>query len=97
FPDGIAEVVDQNVKGAKLGENVGHGALTIRVRGHFNSYGVSGNVRSLQVFHTAAGKAWLKWLRRRSNRTRLTVEGFHALLRRYPLPRPYIAVRIWGP
>ena len=37
-----------------------------------------------------------KWLRRRSNRTRLTWPRFVALLERYPLPVPRIRVRIWG-
>jgi group II intron reverse transcriptase/maturase len=73
-----------------------HAALTRRLRGHFNYFGVSGNFRSLQLLVEETKKAWLKWLRRRSNRTRLTSERFTALLVRFPLPRPRITVRIWG-
>jgi len=73
-----------------------HAALRRRIQGHFNYYGVNGNVRSLWLFVEAAALAWLKWLRRRSNRTRLTWERFIALLARFPLPRPQVAVRIWG-
>ena len=41
--------------------------------------------------------AWFKWLRRRSQRHRLTWERYAALYKtRWALPRPRIAVRIWG-
>ena len=75
---------------------VQHDALRRRIQGHFNYYGVNGNMRSLWVFVTAAARAWVKWLRRRRNRTRLTWERFLALLARFPLPRPRVAVWIWA-
>ena len=40
--------------------------------------------------------AWYKWLRRRSQRTRLTWKRYRRLLARFPLPQPRITVRIWG-
>jgi hypothetical protein len=52
---------------------------------------------SLLLFAHEVRKCWWKWLRRRSNRHRLTPARFTALLERYPLPRPRIAVRLWGP
>lgn len=73
-----------------------HAALTRRIRGHFNYFGVSGNLRSLQLLVHEVRRCWLKWLRRRSNRTRLTWQRYAALLERFPLPRPRITVRIWG-
>ena len=75
---------------------VQHAALTRRLQGHFNYFGVSGNSRSLQLLVDATERHWYKWLRRRSNRTRLTWPRFVALLERYPLPLPRIRVRIWG-
>ena len=75
---------------------VQHAALTRRLQGHFNYFGVSGNSRSLQLLVDATERNWYKWLRRRSNRTRLTWPRFVALLERYPLPLPRIRVRIWG-
>ncbi len=77
--------------------SVQHAALSRRIRGHFNYFGVSGNYRSLVPLVEATKRNWLKWLRRRSNRSRLTWERFAALLERYPLPTPRIRVRIWGP
>jgi group II intron reverse transcriptase/maturase len=76
---------------------VQHAALASRIRGHFNYFGVSGNFHRLLLFVHEVKQYWLKWLRRRSNRTRLTSERFTALLERFPLPRPRITVRIWGP
>ena len=73
-----------------------HAALTRRLRGHFNYFGVSGNFRSLTPLVESTRRSWFKWLRRRSQRTRLTWQRFADLLERYPLPRPRITVRIWG-
>jgi len=74
-----------------------HAALVRRIRGHFNYFGVSGNSRSLLLFVEEVRQIWLKWLRRRSNRSRLHGERVALLFERYPLPRPRITVRIWGP
>ncbi len=73
-----------------------HAALTRRIQGHFNYFGVSGNFRSLLLIIEQAKRSWYKWLCRRSQRKRLTWERFEDLLRDFPLPRPRIAVRIWG-
>ena len=75
---------------------VQHAALSRRIQGHFNYFGVSGNYRSLVPLVEATKRNWLKWLRRRSNRSRLTWERYVGLLERYPLPTPRIRVRIWG-
>lgn len=74
-----------------------HASLKRRLDGHFNYFGVSGNTRSLSllVYHTEY--FWRKWLRRRSQRTRLTWERFKAtILRAFPLPSPKVRVRFWA-
>jgi RNA-directed DNA polymerase len=73
-----------------------HAALARRVQGHFNYFGVSGNMRSLQTVVEEVKRLWCKWLRRRSQRSRLTWERFSELYVRYPLPTPRIRVRIWA-
>ena len=73
-----------------------HAALKRRLVGHFNYFGVNGNTRSLARVVYATVRVWRKWLRRRSQRTRLTWERFNQLLERFPLPRPRVVVRIWG-
>lgn len=78
---------------------VQHAALTRRIQGHFNYFGVSGNSRSLLLLVEEAKRAkrvWYKWLRRRSQQAHLNWEKFGELLKRFPLPRPRITVRIWG-
>jgi hypothetical protein len=70
--------------------------LEVRLQGHFNSFGVNGDCRSLLLLVEATKRVWYKWLCRRSQRGRLTWERFRALLERFPLPRPRITVRIWG-
>jgi group II intron reverse transcriptase/maturase len=72
-----------------------HAALHRRLRGHFNYFGISGNYTSMMRLVEATKRAWYKWLRRRSQRTRLNWERFTDMLRWWPLPRPRITVRIW--
>lgn len=74
---------------------VQHTALVRRIQGHFNYFGVSGNVRSLFKLVHHAGRAWFKWLNRRSQRASLTWERFEDLLRDFPLPVPRVVVNIW--
>ncbi len=60
------------------------------VRGHDAYYGITGNGRALASFRYHVRWAWRRWLRRRSNRTRLTWSAFGELSARFPLP----AVRV---
>ena len=73
-----------------------HAALTRRLQGHFNYFGVNGNVRSLKNLVHAAARIWYRSLRRRSQKSRLHWESFNGLLRRMPLPSPRITVQLWG-
>lgn len=72
-----------------------HAALTRRVQGHFNYFGVNGNTRSLRNFLHQVRRRWFKWLRRRSQRASLTWARFLDLIKAYPLPTPRIIVSIW--
>lgn len=76
---------------------VQHAALTRRIVGHFNYYGVNGNVRMLERVIVALRPIWLKWLCRRSQRPGLTWERYELLLKCFPLPVPRIRVQLWGP
>ena len=64
---------------------VQHAGLRSRLQGHFNYFGVNGNLKSLACLLWHARRAWYKWLSRRSQRTRWTWERFQDLLRDYPL------------
>ena len=63
---------------------VQHAALTRRLVGHFRYFGVNGNYHSLARVVRAVQRIWLKWLRRRSQRTRLTWERYKRMLCRFP-------------
>jgi len=74
-----------------------HAALTRRLRGHYQYFGVNGNIRSLRQLQHRLRQLWLKRLRRRSQRgRRLTWQRFSAYLEAHPLPRPRIYVQIWA-
>jgi group II intron reverse transcriptase/maturase len=74
-----------------------HAALSRRLRGHYQYFGVNGNSRSLQQVLYQAERLWKKWLQRRSQRgKRLTWEMFRAYLKVHPLPQPRICVQIWA-
>lgn len=70
-------------------------ALTRRLTGHFNYYGVNGNMRSLKRLVHKTERVWKKWLSRRGQRQPLTWLRFQGILRAYPLPVPRVRVQIW--
>lgn len=65
-----------------------HAALSRRVQGHINYFGVNGNMASLSRFARQVTRSWFKWLNRRSQRARLNWDRFEDLLRDFPLPQP---------
>jgi group II intron reverse transcriptase/maturase len=73
-----------------------HAGLCRRLRGHYNYFGVNGNLSALKRLHTAAVRAWYKWLNRRGSPKALTWERFNDILVDFPLPAPRIVVTIWA-
>ena len=61
-------------------------ALTRKLRGHFEYFGVIGNSKSLNRVHSGAQRIWRKWLSRRSHRANVEWVAMLRLLRRYPFP-----------
>ena len=72
-----------------------HAQLISRLRGHYNYFGVNGNLGRLMAVWDRAKKQWYKWLSRRSQKTRLSWQRYNDLLKAFPLPRPRIVVQIW--
>lgn len=70
--------------------------LVRKLEGHYNYYGVNGNIASLEVLQDSAEVAWRKWLDRRSQRAHMTWGRFQLLLAAMPLPAPRITVQIWA-
>ncbi|MBA3459407.1 MAG: group II intron reverse transcriptase/maturase [Deltaproteobacteria bacterium] len=73
-----------------------HLALTRKLNGHYNYFGVNGNSDALNQLRYWITRAWRKWLDRRSQRARMNWTRFRELLRRFPLPAPRIRVQIWS-
>jgi len=74
---------------------VQQGGLRLKLRGHYGYYGVTGNLAALKRFSYEVQRRWYKWLRRRSQRARMTWDRFQRLLQRYPLPRPIVVHSIY--
>ena len=67
-----------------------HDQLGLKLKGHYNYYGVTGNFRMLQKYFSCTKRLWYKWLCRRSQRKNLTWKMFWAKLDVNPLPGPRI-------
>lgn len=64
--------------------------LAAKLRGHYQYYGVSGNMPRLKRYYGVATRLALKWLNRRSQRRSFNWDRFKQYLERYPLPTPRI-------
>ncbi len=65
-------------------------ALRRKLLGHFEYFGVIGNLDALRNLRHQTTHAWRKWLSRRSQRAWLSWARMDQLLKRYPLPQPRI-------
>jgi group II intron reverse transcriptase/maturase len=64
--------------------------LRAKLVGHYNYFGVSGNMRCLQQFQNLARKLIYKWINRRSQKRSMTWKTFSRYLDWNPLPQPRI-------
>jgi len=72
--------------------------LTMKVRGHYGYFGITGNYKALERFRDKIKDVWRRWLRRRSSsRGRISFDTMNRLLERFPLPPPRIVRRNWTP
>jgi group II intron reverse transcriptase/maturase len=65
-----------------------HEALTLKLRGHYQFYGITGNSDALNRFYRAVCDSWRYWLSRRSQRAYVSWAKLHARLKWLPLPKP---------
>jgi len=72
-----------------------HKILSSKLRGHYQYYGITGNLVALRNFRQATTLTWKKWLERRSQRGRMPWEKFQLVLKRYPLPEAWIPHSIY--
>jgi RNA-directed DNA polymerase len=67
-----------------------HKQLSLKLRGYYNYYGVTGNIGALGRFYWRLTAIWRKWLNRRSQRKTVTGKRFWDFLKENPLPLPVI-------
>jgi RNA-directed DNA polymerase len=63
-----------------------HRQLCLKLRGHYNYYGITGNLKMLRTFYLEVKKTWIKWLGRRSQKSYINWEKAENLLSHYVLP-----------
>lgn len=73
-----------------------HHALKRKLEGHYNYFGVNGNIKALQQLRYLVTRIWRTWLNRRSQRARMNWKRFKQVLLRFPLPEPRITKQIWA-
>jgi RNA-directed DNA polymerase len=68
-----------------------HAKLKVKMKGHYNYFGVTGNFQCLKNFKWEVERIWFKWLQRRDRSRKLTWKRFSILLKEHiPLPEPRI-------
>lgn len=69
--------------------------LEAKLRGHYQYYGVSGNMPALRQYYAMTLRLALKWLNRRSQRKVYSWKRFMEYLKHYPLPTPRITHNLY--
>jgi len=67
-----------------------------KLRGHYNYYGVSGNMGEMRAFYFKTKRMAFKWINRRSQRKSFTYETFERFLVWNPLPQPRIIHNLYA-
>jgi group II intron reverse transcriptase/maturase len=69
--------------------------LNLKLRGHYQYFGVTHNMRSLRIFFRQTTRNWRKWLNRRDQRGKMPWDKFNNLLRYHKLLEPYLPRSIY--
>lgn len=69
--------------------------LAMKLKGHCEYYGLTGNSRSLQKYRVELVKAWRNWLDRRSSHAKMTWDKMRKLLTHHPIPPTIVAHSIY--
>jgi group II intron reverse transcriptase/maturase len=67
-----------------------------KLRGHYNYYGVTDNLRGIERFYAEVKKLLHKWLNRRGKKHCLNWQKFSEMQQRFSLPKPWIKVNMFG-
>jgi len=70
--------------------------LNLKLRGHYQYYGITDNYVCINKFLFETTKMLFKWLNRRSQRPSYSWEGFNEMMKIFPLTRPRIYCNIYS-
>jgi RNA-directed DNA polymerase len=67
-----------------------------KLRGHYQYYGVTDNIKSVKSFANIARWTLLKWLNRRSQKRSYSIDTFfNGLLKTFPIIEPTVKVSLF--
>jgi group II intron reverse transcriptase/maturase len=70
--------------------------LNVKLRGHYQYYGVTDNSKCMADFLHKTTRMLFKWLNRRSQKRSYSWDGFNELMKVFPLALPRIYFNIYG-
>lgn len=70
--------------------------LALKLQGHYQYYGVSGNFRGIKSYYEQTIKLTYKWMNRRSQKKSWNWENFRIYLDQNPLPKPKLSYAIYN-
>lgn len=70
--------------------------VSVKLTGHYNYYGVSGNFEMVQRYYQKTLNQLFKWLNRRSQKKSFSWEKFQKYIESYPLPKPKLSYAIYN-
>lgn len=70
--------------------------LSLKLQGHYNYYGLSGNFESINRYYKETCKMVFKWMNRRSQKKTWNYERFESYLITYPLLKPKLTYAVYN-
>lgn len=70
--------------------------LALKLQGHYNYYGLSGNFEGIKSFYCRVEKLAFMWTNRRSQKASWNWESFRKYLNQHPLPKPKLTYAIYN-
>lgn len=70
--------------------------MALKLQGHYQYYGVSGNFHSIQRYYRSTLQLLYKWMNRRSQKKTWNWKQFWEYVTNYPLPKPTLTYAIYN-
>jgi hypothetical protein len=84
----------KNVRNQKQAKEIWP-VLKVKLVGHYNYYGVSGNIEGIKQYYEQTKRLLFKWINRRSQKKTWDRNKFERYLSVYPIPQPKLTYEIY--